>query len=96
MDEARSYLGVFIIAPEKEESIDEVRKSISSVIGDNSGNVTEETLKGKRRLSYPVKKKAEGIYYEVVFSADPGVIAKIKRQCEIKADILRVLIDSKK
>jgi small subunit ribosomal protein S6 len=95
MDEARSYLGMFIITPDKEESIDDVRKHISGVIGENSGNVTEETLKGKRRMAYPVKKQAEGIYYEVVFSAAPASIAKIKRQCEINTDILRVLIGSK-
>ena len=96
MENTRSYLGMFIISPDKEESLDDVKNSISAVISDNSGTVVEDNMKGKKKLSYPVKKKTEGIYYEVVFNADPGTIAKMMRQFQINVDILRALIDKKK
>ncbi len=96
MEKTRSYLGLFIIAPEKEDGIDEVKKRINSVISDNSGSVVKENMVGKKSLVYPVKKRSEGIYYEVAFTALPEAVSKMMRQFRINTDILRTLIDKTK
>jgi len=93
MEKTRSYLGLFIIAPEKQDTIDEVTGSISSVISDNSGNIVKENMMGKRQLAYPIKKKEEAVYYEVSFDALPEAVSKMMRQFRINTDILRTLID---
>ncbi|MBU1083817.1 MAG: 30S ribosomal protein S6 [Candidatus Omnitrophota bacterium] len=93
MEKARGYLGLFIITPEKQEQMDEVKGSIKGIIGENSGKILKENEIGKKRLAYPVKKKEEGIYYEVNFDATPESITKMSRLFRINNDILRTLID---
>ncbi len=93
MEKTKSYVGLFIIIPEKQDVIDEVKSKITTSITENSGSIVEENMIGKRDLAYPIKKKEEGVYLELTFSAEPASIAKIKRQCEINTDILRTLID---
>ncbi|NQT32230.1 MAG: 30S ribosomal protein S6 [Candidatus Omnitrophica bacterium] len=92
MEKARSYVGLFIITPDKED-VDEVTGSIKSVISENSGDITKENMVGKKKLAYPIKKKAEGVYYEISFNAAPESIANMTRQFRINTDLLRSLID---
>lgn len=93
MEKTRSYSGLFIIIPEKQDSFEELKSGINAVISENSGNIVGENVMGKKRLSYPIKKKNEGIYYEVRFTALPGSVANMTRQFRINTDILRALID---
>ena len=92
-EKANSYLGLFIISPDKEDAIDDVKKDISSIIGDNTGSIVKDNMMGKKQLSYPIKKKDSGIYYEVNFTAPPEAVAKMMRLFRINTDILRTLID---
>jgi len=93
MEKTRSYSGLFIITPEKQEAMDEIKNAIGSVISDNSGTITKENMMGKRVLAYPIKKKTEGVYYEVSFTAMPEGVSKMMRLFRINTDILRTLID---
>ncbi len=93
MENARSYSGLFIIDPEKEEGIDDIKGKISEVISSNAGDIVKENMMGKRKLAYPIKKKTSAIYYEIDFNAEPAGILKMMRQFRINTDILRTLID---
>ncbi|MBL7072194.1 MAG: 30S ribosomal protein S6 [Candidatus Omnitrophica bacterium] len=93
MEKVRSYTGLFIITPEKPEAIDDVKRSITAVINDNSGKILKDNMIGRKNLAYPIKKNNSGIYYEVTFSAVPESISKIQRMFNINTDILRSLID---
>ncbi len=93
MEKARSYAGLFIIVPEQLDTMEEMTATIGSVIGENSGKVDKENLMGKRTLAYPIKKKTEGIYYEVIFTAAPESVAQMSKQFRINTKILRTLID---
>jgi len=93
MKNTRKYAGLFIITPDKKDSIDEVTKLIGSVIGENKGIVQEENVVGKKTLAYPIKKKSEGVYYEVTFTAAPENVLGMMKQFRINTDILRTLID---
>ncbi|MDP8259362.1 MAG: 30S ribosomal protein S6 [Candidatus Aadella gelida] len=93
MEKVRSYEGLFIIVPEKLDNLDEVKANIKDIISDNSGNIVKETDIGKKTLAYPIKKKEEGIYYEIHFSAKPASVAKMSRLFRINNDLLRALID---
>lgn len=93
MEKTRAYEGLFIITPDREESIEESKNSINAIISDNSGEIVKENMMGKKKLAYPIKKKKEGIYYEVTFDALPSSIANMTRLFRINTDILRALID---
>jgi len=93
MEKTKSYSGLFIINPDKEEAIDEVKGKITSIITENSGKIAKESLMGKRQLAYPIQKKQTGIYYEVTFSAPPEKVAAMSRQFRIYTDVMRALID---
>ena len=96
MENTKSYTGLFIIIPEKQDSIEDVTGSINTIIKEHSGTVANENMMGKKTLAYPIKKKTEGVYYEVTFSAMPEDITKMMRQFRINTDILRTLIDANK
>ena len=93
MEKTRKYAGLFIITPDKKDSIDEVTSQIGSVIGENKGNLQEGNVVGKKTLAYPIKKKNEGVYYEVTFTAAPKDVLGMMKQFRINTDILRTLID---
>lgn len=93
MENAKSYTGLFIIIPEKQDSIEDVTGSINTIITENSGQVEKENMMGKKALAYPIKKKAEGVYYEITFSALPGSVEKMMKRFRINTDILRTLVD---
>ena len=96
MENTKSYTGLFIIMPEKQDSIEDVTGSINSIITEHSGTIDKENMMGKKALAYPIKKKSEGVYYEVTFSSLPGTIEKMMKQFRINTDILRTLIDANK
>jgi len=93
MEKTKIYSALFIITPEKQDVVGEVKSSIVSVINDNSGKVESDNLVGKKQLSYPIKKKGEAVYYEVVFNAQPAEVSKMMKQFRINTDILRTLIE---
>ena len=93
MEKTKSYSGLFIITPDKQDTVDQVTSAIGSIISENSGSVTKENMMGKRMLAYPIKKKKEGVYYEVSFTAVPESVNKMMRLFRINTDILRTLID---
>jgi small subunit ribosomal protein S6 len=96
MENTRSYSGLFIINPDKMDSIEEVKKGIHSVIGENSGSVVETNVLGKKTLTYPIKKKSEGIYCEIVFTAPSVAISKMMRLFQINTDLLRAVVTLQK
>jgi len=93
MENTKTYSGLFIITPDKEASIDALKEDIGAVISENSGEISETKLIGKKRLAYPINKKTEGIYLEVLFIAPTKAIAKLVRQFQINTDILRTLVN---
>ncbi|MBD3380337.1 MAG: 30S ribosomal protein S6 [Candidatus Omnitrophica bacterium] len=96
MENKRKYEGLFIIDPEKEGSMDEVKTSIYAVIKDNEGSIDQDEVLGKKTLAYPFDKKNEGVYCVVNFSADPEKINKMTSQFKITDNILRTVITLKK
>ncbi len=93
MEKTRTYAGLFIIDPEQEETIETAENSIKTIVSENTGTITEEKKIGKKKLTYPIKKKEEGIYYELAFTAEPLAIEKITQLCNINTAVLRSIIN---
>jgi small subunit ribosomal protein S6 len=94
MEKMRSYSVLFIIDPSKEDVMDSVKNDIRTVVTENSGSVVEEKVMGKKALAYPIRKKPEGIYYEIVMNAVPATMEKVTKQFQIRPEIMRTMISS--
>jgi small subunit ribosomal protein S6 len=47
---------------------------------------------GRRRLSYEIAKKSEGIYTVINLTAEPGTVKELDRQLNLNEAILRTKI----
>jgi small subunit ribosomal protein S6 len=91
----KEYEALFIIDPLRESSLKEVIGNIHDVVNKAKGSVSKEENWGKKRLPYEIKKNQEGIYYRIVFSADPLEISSLKNNYKLNSSILRSTITVK-
>ena len=75
---------------------DELRKEIHAEFVDmvkaDGGDVLDVDVWGKRYLSYKIKGHNEGYYIVYDFKVSPEHVSEIKRQMQLKQEILRFMI----
>ncbi|GAB4163652.1 MAG: 30S ribosomal protein S6 [Candidatus Dojkabacteria bacterium] len=75
---------------------DDVRKAIHKGIMElatsNGGSVEDTDVWGKRYLAYNIKGHNEGYYIVYGLKLDPASIMEIRRQLELKQEILRYML----
>jgi small subunit ribosomal protein S6 len=89
----RQYEIMIILDPEIEERT--VAPSLDkylSVVKSDGGSVDKVDIWGRRRLSYEIKKKSEGIYAVVNFSASPATAKELDRQLGLNEVVLRTKV----
>lgn len=89
----RQYEIMIILDPEIEERT--VAPSLDkylSVVKSDGGTVDKVDIWGRRRLAYDIKKKSEGIYAVVNFSADPATAKELDRQLGLNEVVLRTKV----
>jgi small subunit ribosomal protein S6 len=86
----RQYELMIILDPDLEErTIQPSLDKFLSVVTKDNGTVDNVDLWGKRRLAYDIKKKSEGIYAVVTFSAESATAKELDRQLGLNESILR-------
>jgi len=86
----RQYELMIILDPDLEErTISPSLDKFLSVITKDGGTLDNVDLWGKRRLAYDIKKKSEGIYAVVNFSAESATAKELDRQLGLNESILR-------
>ena len=86
----RQYELMIILDPDLEErTIQPSLDKFLSVITKDGGTLDNVDLWGKRRLAYEIKKKSEGIYAVVNFSAESATAKELDRQLGLNESILR-------
>src|SRR5256885_16779460 len=60
-----------------------------NVIRTAGGSVEKLDVWGRRRLSYEINKKAEGIYAVIDLQATPEAVAELDRQLRLNQSLLR-------
>lgn len=88
------YEAMFIVKP---ELLEEERKvlfnQIHEAVTKNNGEIsTASVWSEKKKLCFPIKKSAEGVYYLLNFDIAPEAIAKIRQVYSLNENILRVLV----
>ncbi|MQA93085.1 MAG: 30S ribosomal protein S6 [Streptosporangiales bacterium] len=89
----RRYELMIILDPNLEERT--VAPSLDQFLGvvRNAGGAVEKVdVWGKRRLSYEIAKKSEGIYAVVDLSAEPSTVKELDRQLNLSEAILRTKV----
>ncbi|MCF2437308.1 30S ribosomal protein S6 [Streptomyces thinghirensis] len=91
----RHYEVMVILDPDLEErSVSPLIENFLSVVRDGGGKVEKVDTWGRRRLSYEIKKKPEGIYSVIDLQAEPAVVKELDRQMNLNSrssgpDVLR-------
>ena len=89
----RSYELVIIFRPElTKEKVDAGVEHVTKTVTDRGGTVASIEPWGKRKLAYPIKHQAEGVYSLIKFSAGSSVIKKLNADLLISEDVLRHLV----
>ncbi|NLE71019.1 MAG: 30S ribosomal protein S6 [Actinomycetales bacterium] len=89
----RQYELMVILDPDVEERT--VAPSLDkylSVVTTAGGTVDNVDIWGRRRLAYDIKKKSEGIYAVVDFTATPETAKELDRQLRLNEAVLRTKI----
>jgi small subunit ribosomal protein S6 len=91
------YEAMLIVQPNiNEERKKELFDGINDTASKNGAEIISSSVwSEKRKLSYPIKKFQEGIYYLIAFKAGPAVISKLKQAYKLNENIIRLLIVKK-
>ena len=90
---AVTYEVTYIIKPTiDEEAADRIVTTVEEYIKAQGGTIQSTDKKGRRRLTFEVKKMKDGYYATTVFTIKSPALVAIKRMMTISEDILRSLI----
>lgn len=89
----RRYEMMVILDPSFDErTVQPSLDQFLTVVRTDGGTVEKVDVWGRRRLSYDIAKKAEGIYAVVDLTAEPATIKELDRQLNLNEGILRTKV----
>ena len=89
----RHYEIMIILDPSLEErTVQPSLDQFLTVVTGGGGNVEKVDIWGRRRLSYQIEKKSEGIYAVVDLMAEPGTVLELDRQLNLNEAVLRTKV----
>ncbi|CAL9498521.1 30S ribosomal protein S6 [Streptomyces albus] len=89
----RHYEVMVILDPDLEErAVSPLIESFLSVVREGNGKVEKVDTWGRRRLSYEINKKPEGIYSVIDLQAEPAVVKELDRQMNLNESVLRTKV----
>jgi small subunit ribosomal protein S6 len=82
-----------ILDPDLEErTVSPSLDTFLNVIRTSGGNVEKVDVWGRRRLSFEINKKVEGIYAVVDLQAEPDAVLELDRQLNLNESVLRTKV----
>ena len=89
----RHYELMVILDPDLEErTVQPSLEQFLGVIRQAGGSVDKLDVWGRRRLSYEIGKKVEGIYAVIDLTADPAAVKELDRQLNLNEAVLRTKV----
>ena len=89
----RHYEIMVILDPSLEErTVAPSLDTYLNVIRTSGGSVEKLDVWGRRRLSFEINKKAEGIYAVIDLQAEPAAVAELDRQLRLNESVLRTKV----
>ena len=91
-DSKRVYETTFIVnASLDDHQIEAEIEKVKDLVLKNGGEIRELVKWGRKRFTFPIKKKNNGFYVVIEFAAGGYVIAKLERHYFLYENILRYL-----
>lgn len=92
MSALQTYEMTYIVnAVFSDDQIKDLIQRVDNFIKEGGGDIVEKEDWGSRRLAYPISKKRNGYYVNIVFTAPGTLIARLERAMDINEGILRYL-----
>ncbi len=89
----RHYELMLILDPDIEErTVGPSLEQFLNVVKTDGGTVDKIDIWGRRRLSFEIAKKAEGIYAVVDLQAEPATVKELDRQLNLNEAVLRTKV----
>ena len=89
----RHYELMVILDPDIEErTVAPALDQFLNVVKTDGGNVEKIDIWGRRRLSFEIAKKSEGIYAVVDLQAEPATVKELDRQLNLNEAVLRTKV----
>lgn len=88
----RYYETTFIVdSILEDDKVEAIITRYTNFFSKNSGEVVKTEKWGRKKFSYPIKKRTTGSYISIEFTAEPSIIAKLERAYHLDDDVLRFL-----
>lgn len=89
----RRYELMVILDPNTEErAVTPSLDQFLTVVKNDGGSVEKVDVWGRRRLSYDIEKKSEGIYAVIDLTATPATVKELDRQLNLQESIMRTKV----
>jgi small subunit ribosomal protein S6 len=89
----RRYELMVILDPTTEErTVTPSLDQFLNVVKSDGGSVEKVDVWGRRRLSYEIEKKSEGVYAVIDLTATPATVKELDRQLNLQDSILRTKV----
>ena len=89
----RNYELMIILDPDLEErTVAPSLDTFLNVIRTAGGSVEKVDIWGRRRLSFEINKKVEGIYAVVQLQAEPATVKELDRQLTLNESVVRTKV----
>ena len=86
----RQYEIMIIVDPEVDDrQVATTLERFLAVLTNDTGTIDNLDVWGRRRLAYEIKKRSEGVYVVVNFTAEPATAKELDRQLGLSEQILR-------
>jgi small subunit ribosomal protein S6 len=86
------YESVFIARNDiTQAQVDTVADQVTTILGEQGGEVKKREYWGLRGLAYRIKKNRKGHYMLLGIDATPAAMQEVERQLGLNEDVLRVL-----
>ena len=87
------YEMMVILDPEVDErTVQPTLEKFLTVVTNAGGTVDNLDLWGRRRLAYEIRKKSEGIYAVINFTAEPATTVELERQLRLNESVMRTKV----
>jgi small subunit ribosomal protein S6 len=89
----RHYELMVILDPELEErTVAPSLETYLKIVKESGGRVDKLDIWGRRRMTFEISKKSEGIYAIVDMHCDPAAVKELDRQLNLNEAVLRTKV----
>jgi small subunit ribosomal protein S6 len=86
----REYEIVYVLSQTADNAeAERINAKVTEVVSSFGGKLLKLDNWGRRKLAYPIKRNARGIFVYVRYIAQPGVVAELERNLRISDSVLR-------